>query len=140
MTALAILLHSGGVDRVHYALSLAAAALALDRPVTVLVAGRAVPLLLAGTPERPGWHGLDPDAEGRSPAARDAHHAARGIATFAQLAEACAALGGRFVACDMALRAEGLEGQALRTDLAVEIGGLVGLLADSGPDAQLVFV
>ncbi|MGO4726145.1 MULTISPECIES: DsrE/DsrF/DrsH-like family protein [unclassified Inquilinus] len=126
--ALSIVVFDGRFDRVHYALVLASAAVATNRPATLFFTGQALRALL---PE--GWRRLDGDAE-----AREADFAARRVATFAELLDACRALGVRFIACEMGLRALGLAA----ADLAVpaQIAGVVTLLAETPRDSQLLFV
>ncbi|MDR6292496.1 peroxiredoxin family protein [Inquilinus ginsengisoli] len=126
--ALSIVVFDGRFDRVHYALVLASAAVATNRPATLFFTGQALRALL---PE--GWRRLDGDAE-----AREADFAARRVATFAELLDACRALGVRFIACEMGLRALGLAA----ADLAVpaQIAGVVTLLAETPRDGQLLFV
>lgn len=126
--ALSIVVFDGRFDRVHYALVLASAAAATNRRATLFFTGPALRALL---PE--GWRRLDGDAEGQ-----EAGFAARRVATFVELLEACQALGVRFIACEMGLRALGLAA----ADLAVpaEIAGVVTLLAESPRDGQMLFI
>ena len=62
----------------------------------------------------------------------------RGIAGFEELLSACRDLSVRLIVCETALRAAGLDASALRTDLALEVGGIVTLL--NAADGQLIFV
>ncbi|MGK9165803.1 DsrE/DsrF/DrsH-like family protein [Inquilinus limosus] len=126
--ALSIVVFDGRFDRVHYALVLASAAAATNRKATLFFTGQALRALL---PE--GWRRLEGDAE-----AREAEFASRRVATFTELLEACQALGVRFIACEMGLRALGLAA----ADLAVpaEIAGVVTLLAEAPRDGQLLFI
>ena len=121
---LAVIVQSGGYDRVHYALVLASATAAIGRPAILFLTGRALRALLAGD----GWRTLDPADDGTAPAARDTVLAGRGVGDFETLLSACSDLGVRIIACEMGLRAEGLEGAALRPDLTVERAGVVTLL------------
>jgi peroxiredoxin family protein len=122
---LAIAVHADTFERVHYALVMASAALAIDRPVTLFFTGRAVQALRAD-----GWHRL-PGAE------RDADFRARRVAGFDELLAACGELGARIIACEMALRAEGVAAADLRTDLPILQAGVVTFLGDGG---QVVFI
>lgn len=135
---LSLILLSGCFDRVHYALALASAAAALERPVTLFVTLGALRALRAADHEgRPGWARLPvtPDlatagcADG---AALDARNRARGVAGFEELLEACTSLGVRFVVCEMGLGALGLTDAPLRPDLPIQRGGLASLLAGPG--------
>ena len=125
---LSIVLLSGSFERVHYGLCMASAAAALGRPVT---------LVAADAHGRPGWMDL-PLADGLAGSevvdggALDARNRARGLAGFEELLQACVALQVEFMACEMGLRALGLEPEALRADLRLEPGGLATLLARGG--------
>jgi peroxiredoxin family protein len=135
---LSIVLLSGSFERVHYGLCMASTAAALERPVTLFVTLGALRALVAQDADgRPGWMDL-PAAE--EPAgsevadggALDARHRARGVAGFEELLQACATLNVEFMACEMGLRALGLEPAALRSDVRLERGGLATLLGRGG--------
>lgn len=131
MTAptLAVIVQSGGYDRAHYALVLASAAAAVGRPAILFLTGRGLRALLPGAPGA-----LDPADDGSPADERDRALGALGVATFETLVSACAELGVRFIACEMGLRAEALTPSDLRTDLDVEVAGVVTLLAEAdGP-------
>ena len=118
---LSIVLLSGSFERVHYALCMASTAAALERPVTLFVTLGALRALIAADADgRPGWMGLPvADEPARSEAADGA------------------ALDVEFMACEMGLRALGLEPAALRSDLRLERGGLATLLARAGQTVVL---
>lgn len=126
--ALSIVVFDGRFDRVHYALVLASAAAATNRRATLFFTGPALRALL---PE--GWRRLDSEPE-----AQEAEFAARRVATFAELLEACQALGVRFIACEMGLRALGLAPAELA--VPAEIAGVVTMLAESPRDGQMLFI
>jgi peroxiredoxin family protein len=133
---LALVVFSGGYDRVHYALVMASAAAAIGRPVTLFFTHRALPALL----DDGGWQRLDPADDGRSPADRDRDHAARKVATLEELLEACGALDVRVIACEMGWRTLDIVQPVLRPGLSVETAGVVTLLSSLPPDTQLLFV
>ncbi|WP_119680128.1 DsrE/DsrF/DrsH-like family protein [Indioceanicola profundi] len=133
---LAIVIHAGGYDRVHYALVLASGAAATGRPVTLFFTGRALPALMDGQ----GWRQLDPADDGTPAAEREAVLEARRVATMEELLEACGELDVRFLACEMGWRALGVEKPVLRPGLAVETAGVVTLLGGVPPGHHLVFV
>lgn len=133
---LVLVVQSGGYDRVHYALVMAASAVATGRPVTLFFTGRALPALLSGE----GWKRLDFSDDGTSPEARDATLAHRGVGTFEELLTACAELDVVFLACEMGWRALGIREPALRPDLKVETTGMVTLLGHVRPGDQMLFV
>ena len=138
---LSLVVFSGGYDRVHYALAMAAAASAIGRPVSLLFSGRALTALLAeSAPGQPGWLGLDPADDGSSPAERDHVFAGRGIGTLDELLGACAALGVTVIVCEMAVRALGLPaGIRLRDDVPSTPGGIVSFLS-AGVGHAIVFI
>ena len=136
---LSLVVFSGGFDRVHYALAMAAAAAATGRPVTLLFAGRSLPALIQGGAV-PGWHGLDAADDGLPPSLRDDVLVARGIGGFEEMLTACAALEVTVMVCEMGLRALGLPPDiALRADIPHRVGGLVSFLAVAG-GGNLLFV
>ncbi len=141
-TGLAIVLFAGGFDRVHYALVMASAAAATNRPVTLFFTGRALRVLVEETePGVKGWHDLDPADDGSSPVARDRFFATHGVAGFEELLEACVALGVTVMACEMGLRALGLPaGVRLRDDVPVTSGGVVTFLNEAPKGAAMLFV
>jgi peroxiredoxin family protein len=133
---LSIVVFSGAFDKVHYALVMAAAAVASNTPVTLFFtmwAGRA----LEGDQ---GWKRL-PVSEGTQTAEElDRQFQDRRVATFEELLEACVALGVTFMVCEMGLKALGMDPDALRPDVPVAKGGVVTFLADASKDGAMVFV
>ncbi len=73
-------------------------------------------------------------------AARDAEFAARGVATFEELFDACVALEVRIMVCEMGLRAAGLTSDDLRQDFQHEEGRLVSFLNDASADGAMLFI
>lgn len=138
---LAIVVFSGDYDRVHYALAMASAAAAVNRPATLFFTMGALKALRRDSANGvPGWVGLGPASNGASPALRDASHAGTGIAGFEELLSACVELGVTIMVCEMGLKAEGMSEADLRPDVPVKPGGLVTFLADAGEDGKVVFV
>lgn len=133
---LALCVQSGAVDRVHYALVLAAAALATGRPVTLFLTGDAVWLAAAGD----GWHRLLPDAHGRDPQAFEAHLAAQRLGGLLELREACQELGVELLLCELALRQAGLPATELSAALSPQICGAVTFLSAAETAATSLFV
>jgi peroxiredoxin family protein len=125
---LGIVIQSGRVDRVHYALLFAAGAAAVGRPVTLF-------FTMAGCRALEGLPALLPAEDGWSPQEYDADLMAKGIAGFAELWESLEVLDVRFQACDSGLLAAGVSAPA-----GVEVTGVVGFLADVGAEAQLLWV
>ena len=138
--ALSLVIFSGAYDRVHFALAMAAAARAVDRPATLFFTMGATRALLAADASGPGWHRLHGDEEGRPASEADAVRIARGVAGFEELLSACVALSATVMVCEMGLRAMGLELAQLRPDVPVVPGGLVTLLTEAPRRGALVFV
>jgi peroxiredoxin family protein len=119
--SLGILLLSGGHERAHYALVLAAGAAALGREVVLFATNAGCRLFLDPSPLL-----ADP---------REAALEARGVAGIATLLPAAVELGVRRIACEAGLRAEDLTGAALAP--GVEVAGVATFLAALG-DGQSV--
>ncbi len=138
---LSIVVFSGAFDKIHYALVMAAAAVASNTPVTLFFtmwAGRALEQPAAdGTP---AWHRLPVSEGGQTAAEMDAQFKARGVADFEQLLEACVALGVKVMVCEMGLKALGMDPDALRPDVPVAKGGVVTFLADASKDGGMMFI
>ena len=136
---LGLLVESALYDRVHYGLAIAAAALAVNRPVTLMFSMAAVRALEpADAAGRPGWARLAALPGQPDPAEADAALCARGVAGFEELLAACAALGARLMVCEMGLRALGLTEADLRGDVTLAPGGLVTFLAETEGGALLL--
>ena len=132
---LSIVVYSGDFGRVHYAFSMAAAAVAVDRPATLFFTMEAIHALAKVRADgSPGWHAL-PGA-----AALDAGFADRGVATFEELVSAGAALGVVFQVCEMGLRAVDMTAADLRDDLTFAEGGIVTFLNDASADGSMLFI
>jgi peroxiredoxin family protein len=117
---LSVIVLSGEEARIHYALALVASARAIGRPATLFFTMQAIRALLLG---------FDPDA--------DARRRAQGVAEREVLLTSCVELGARLIVCEMGLRAMGIDRTALRSDIALEIAGIVTLLDATPPGAQL---
>ncbi len=137
---LSLVVFSGAYDKVHYALSMASAALAVNRPATLFFTMEAIRGLAKADAEgRPGWAALESGAGGGA-AARDRDYRERGVATFEELMDACVELGARFMVCEMGLRALRLTAADLRDDIGFSQGGLVTFLNDASADGAVVFI
>lgn len=138
---LSVVVFSGDFERVHYALAMASAAAATNRPATLFFTMGALRALLSDAPDgRPGWHALGPAPGGVAPAERERELEAQGVATFAELLSACRELGVKFMVCEMGLRATGLDAGQLRDDIPFEQGGIVSFLADASATGHTVFI
>lgn len=119
---LGIILLSGTHDRAHAALSLAVAAGAIGRHVTLFATGGGCRALLDD------WSGL-------RDVGRDAVIRRRGVSGFGTLRDAGRELGIRFLVCDAGLKGEALEGEPLMQ--GAEVAGLATFLESVGA-GQLV--
>ncbi|MBF0307846.1 MAG: DsrE/DsrF/DrsH-like family protein [Alphaproteobacteria bacterium] len=133
---LSIVVFSGGFERVHYALVMAAAAVASNTPVTLFFTMGAARALLY--PD--GWRRLPTEEPGLNAQAMDAGFASRGVATFEELLSACVALGVKVMVCEMGLRALNIDQADLRPDVPVHSGGVVTFLADASRDGGMLFI
>jgi peroxiredoxin family protein len=128
---LSVLVLSGAYERVHYALVLASSAAAIGKPATLFFTDQALRALQrAETGGAPGWRSLSA-AAGSDGGAVDDDHRARAVAGFEELLSACVELGVRFIACEMGLRAIDLQPSALRSDIPIEVAGVVTFLGDA---------
>lgn len=129
---LSLVVLSAEFSRVHYALVLASASAAVGTPATLFFTHGALrALVAAGRDGEPGWQQLPGEADHRRGGAIDDDWQTRGVAGFEDLLTACAELGVRFIACEMGLRAIGLDAGDLRRDIPIEVAGVVTLLADA---------
>lgn len=137
---LSLVVFAGAFDRVHYALTMAAAALAVNTPATLFFTMGAIRGLLPAGMHGPGWRLLLPTEDGLSPLEADAALTGRGLAGFEEILTACVALGAKVMVCEMGLKALGITLADLRTDIAIAPGGLVTFLGDASRAGALVFV
>jgi peroxiredoxin family protein len=137
---LSIVVFSGDFDRIHYALVMAAAAVASNTPVTLFFtmwAGRALERPLADG--LPAWTRLK-SSDGTPAKEMDDGFKAKGVGSFEELLDACVALGVTFMVCEMGLKALGMDPDGLRPDVPVAKGGVVTFLADASRTGAMVFV
>jgi len=137
---LSLVLFSGSFDKVHYALAMAAAALAVNKPATLFFTMGAARALLAEDEGGPGWRHLLSGENALPPLEADAALRAKGLGGFEELLSACVMLGGQVMVCEMGLKALGLDFSQLRPDVEIAPGGLVTFLTDASKDGALVFV
>ncbi len=139
-TKLNLIVFSGEFDKVHYALAMASAALAINIPVTLFFTMRGIDALLKSADgEPPAWHGLI-STDGRSGIEAESDNIERGAASFAELLEACSTLGAEFMVCEMGLRAIGRSRDEVRDDIEIVDGGLVTFYQGAGRDGEIVFI
>ena len=122
-----VIVRAGDYESVHYALALAAAALAVNKPAVLFFTMAGIRALLGPPPTLDGW-------------SHDALNKERGVGDFETLLEACIELGARFIVCEMGLRSLAIDRASLRTDVPVTIAGIVTLLEETKPGMHLVTV
>lgn len=142
---LSIVVYSGTFDKVHYALVMAAAAVAMGKPVTLFFTMGGIRALMA--PRRdgtPAWRSMpvssDAGLGGISGGQVDDTFRDRGVATFEELLQASIELNVKFMVCEMGLRAMGLERDDLREDVTIESGGVVTFLNDASANGTTIFI
>jgi len=129
VTPMTILMISPFAERLHMGLMAAATAAAMGRRVTVFFSKGGVGAIRQG-----GWQSLK-SSEGTPAPVMDAEQVEKGIGDYSVLIDALAAMDVRFIACETALREQGLTVSDLISRPCVDIGGLAQLLeAGSGGD------
>lgn len=122
---LSVIVRSGDYGSAHYALALAAAALAVNKPAVLFFTMGGLRALQGPPAPLDGWE-------------KDADHRQRGVGDFETLLAACVELGARFIVCDMGLRSLGLAAGDLRGDVPFTVAGIVTLLEETRPGMHLV--
>jgi len=120
-----VILRAGDYESAHYALALAAAALAVNKPAILFFTMGGIRSLMGPPPTLDDW-------------GRDALNRERGVGDFETLLQACVELGGRFIVCEMGLRSLGIDRARLRTDVPFTVAGIVTLLEETRPGMRLL--
>jgi peroxiredoxin family protein len=120
-----VILRSGDYESAHYALALAAAALAVNKPAILFLTMGGIRALTGPPADLAGWD-------------RDAQMRERGVGDFDTLLQACVELGARFIVCEMGLRALGIDRARLRGDVPFTVAGIVTLLDETKPGMHLL--
>ncbi len=120
-----VILRSGDYESAHYALALAAAALAVNKPAILFFTMGGIHALTGPLPALKDWD-------------RDALNRERGVGDFETLLQACVDLGCRFIVCEMGLRSLDIDRTSLRTDVPFTIAGIVTLLEETRPGMHLL--
>ena len=122
---LSLIVRAGDYESVHYALALAAAALAVNKPAVLFFTMAGIRALTGPPPLLDDW---DHDTRNRG----------RGVGDFETLLGACVELGARFIVCEMGLRALDIDRASLRSDVPFTIAGIVTLLEETRPGMHLL--
>ncbi len=120
-----VILRSGDYERAHYALALASAALAVNKPAVLFFTMNGLRALMGPPATLDDW-------------GRDAIYRERGVGDFETLLQACVELGCRFIVCEMGLRALGIDRGQLRADVPFTVAGIVTLLEETKPGMHLL--
>lgn len=120
-----VIVRAGDYESAHYALALAAAALAVNKPAVLFFTMAGVRALMGPPPSVDDWP-------------RDAQNRERGVGDFETLLAACVELGARFIVCEMGLRSLDIDRASLRADVPITIAGIVTLLEETRPGMHLV--
>ena len=122
---LSVIVRAGDYESVHYALALAAAALAVNKPAVLFFTMAGIRALMGPPPAVDDWP-------------RDAENRERGVGDFETLLAACVELGVRFIVCEMGLRSLDIDRTTLRADVPFTVAGIVTLLEETQPGMHLV--
>ena len=120
-----VIVRAGDYESIHYALALASAALAVNKPAVLFFTMAGIRALTGPPPEVDDW-------------ARDALNRERGVGDFETLLQACVELGARFIVCEMGLRSLAIDRAALRGDVPFTVAGIVTLLEETKPGMHLL--
>lgn len=138
---LSLVVYSGVFEKVHYAFVMAAGALAINRPTTLFFTMEASRALLADDGNgHPGWHGLATERPELTALERNQQFIESRVVDFESLFQSVVLLGGRFMVCEMGLHACGMDKARLRTDIEIELCGVVTFLNDTTPDGHTLFI
>lgn len=122
---LSIIVRSSRYEDAHYALAMAAAALAVNQRAVLFFTMGGLRALIGPPPALDDWP-------------RDALNKERGVGDFETLLQACVELGARFIVCEMGLRSLALSRDQLRTDVPFTVAGIVTLLEETRPGMHLL--
>jgi peroxiredoxin family protein len=122
---LSIIVRSGKYEDAHYALAMAAAAVAVNKPAVLFFTMSGIHALMGPPPVLDDWE-------------RDALNRQRGVGDFETLLQACVELGVRFIVCEMGLRSLAIDRTTLRADVPFTIAGIVTLLEETKPGMHLL--
>lgn len=120
-----VILRAGDYESAHYALALAAAALAVNKPAVLFFTMSGIRALQGRPPALADWE-------------RDAENRQRGVGDYETLLAACVELGCRFIVCEMGLRSLAIDRASLRDDVPFTVAGIVTLLEETKPGMHLV--
>ncbi len=137
---LSLIVFSGDIDRVHYALVMASATAAIATPVTVFFTMEATRAI--GKADKNGDYPYQtmPARGYKNGGEMNDDFIKKGIGDFETLLSACAELGVKFMVCEMGLRAIDMALGDLRGDINIETGGVVTFMNDASNNGSMVFI
>lgn len=137
---LSIIVFSGTYEKIHYALVMASAAAAVDKPVTLFFTMEAIKAVI-GDDNHPGWRTLPKhETSSKTGSVADRALAEKNIAQFEDLLDACKSLGVVFMVCEMGMKAMGISRENLRPDIPFDVGGVVTFLNDANQNGAMLFI
>ena len=138
---ISIIVFSGDMNKVHYALAMASASAAIDIPATLLFTMEATRALI-DSPRNAGQY-LPADGKVKTKKPGDDINKATKkhmVATFEELIQACISLEVKIMVCEMGLKALNIDRKALRGDIPIKTGGLVTFFNDASANGQIIFI
>lgn len=140
--SLSIVVHSGRVDKIHYALVMASAAAAINKPAMLFFTMEACHALRkADADGSHPWQSMPvSNGSAQNGGEMDQQFAKRQVATFEELITSCAELGVTFMVCEMGLRALDISRDDLRNDIDFKEGGVVSFLNAASKDGTVLFI
>ena len=120
-----IILRRGDYESAHYALALASAALATNKPAVLFFTMGGIRALTGPPASLDDW-------------GRDALNRGRGVGDFETLLQACVELGAKFIVCEMGLRSLAIDRASLRSDVPFTVAGIVTLYEETKPGMHLL--
>ena len=137
-----IIVFSGEFDKVHYALAMASASAAIDKPTTLFFTMEACQALVKSpNPGKYSWEKLSVSNNLRSNGAKmDDFLHEKSLATFEELLTACTVMGVTFMICEMGLKLLDIDPSKLRDDINFKEGGIVSFLNAATKNGTVLFV
>ena len=133
-----LLFYSGNFDKIHFGLTTASAALAVNIKTKLFFTMDAINSL---TKEKDsfGWHDLKSDKASNGKK-RNEELLLLGIPGFEELLETCEILQAQFMICETGLLSSGIQSSSLRNDISYYNGGLITFLSDYENNSSTIFL
>ena len=134
--SLSIVVYDGHYDKIHYALSMASTAGALNMATTLFFTMDACSALK----QNYSWRELPLSGVVGSGQIMDNNFKVQNIASFEDLLSACVDLGIKFMVCEMGLKTQEITLNELRQDIPFEQGGLATFLSNASKHGSIIFI